>query len=326
VPAALAGAAVRAALRFPAGKAAALGLVSSSVDSLAKGTLRAMLLTRLKTAATFVLAAGVLGTGVGALVGGEPQEKPGPAVGGGVVLPRADDRAAPAVGIVAEPDDHARIIELERRVAELERRLGAGSRTEPPSYTARAVVKPSETGSATIKIRSRFECRVEKVFVKVGQSVKEGDPLVELYSTELAAAKNELQTRYVQWQHELKLYKLRQKLVETGAISSQLWIDTQSLERKSRLDYNIARDRLVVFYEVPEGELKPLLDRLDDNPDDNRDANPLTNKARITLKSKLDGTVAAVEVVPGDLSDSTGVLMLIRKARPEPPSTGPATR
>jgi RNA polymerase sigma factor (sigma-70 family) len=324
VPAALAGAAVRAALRFPAGKAAALGFVSGSVDSLAKGTLRAMLLTRLKIAAMFVLTAGVLGAGVGALVGGEPPEKPAPAVGGGVVLPRADDRAAPAAA--AEPDDHARIIELERRVAELERRLGAGSPTGPPSYTARTVVKPGETDSATIKIRPRFECRVVRVLVKPGQSVKKGDPLLELYSTELAAARSDLQTRYVQWQHDLKLYKLRQKLLETGALSQQLWIDTQNDERKSRLDYNLARDRLTVFYEVPEEDLKPLLDQLADNLDEKRDADAVRSKARMTLKSELNGTVIAVEVGLGDLSDPKSVLMTIREAKPEPPPTGPALR
>ena len=37
---------------------------------------------------------------------------------------------------------------------------------------------------------------VEKVFVKLGQNVKKGDPLVELISPELAEAKGPLQTRW----------------------------------------------------------------------------------------------------------------------------------
>ena len=118
------------------------------------------------------------------------------------------------------------------------------------------------------KVRPRFDTRVEKVHATIGQKVKKGDPLVDLYSTDLAAAKADFQTKYVQWQHDLKLYNLRQKLVETGAISQQLWVDTQNDEQKSRLDYNIARDKLSVFYEIPEEELNPLLERIRDKAAD----------------------------------------------------------
>src|SRR5271165_2876240 len=48
------------------------------------------------------------------------------------------------------------------------------------------------------KIRPRFDTLVERVRVERGEKVKKGDPLVDLFSTELAAAKNDLQTSYVQ--------------------------------------------------------------------------------------------------------------------------------
>ena len=55
------------------------------------------------------------------------------------------------------------------------------------------------------KIRPRFDTLVEKVHAELGQKVKKGDPLVDLFSTELAAAKNDFQTAFVQWQHDLTL-------------------------------------------------------------------------------------------------------------------------
>ena len=64
------------------------------------------------------------------------------------------------------------------------------------------------------KIRPRFDTLVEKVRAELGQKVKKGDPLVDLFSTDLAAAKNDFQTAYVQWQHDLRLLKIREKLFE----------------------------------------------------------------------------------------------------------------
>src|SRR4051812_15881885 len=68
------------------------------------------------------------------------------------------------------------------------------------------------------KVRPRFDTLVVKVHASLGQPVQKGDPLVELYSTELAQAKSDFQTKYVQWQHDKKLYDLHKNLVQTGAI------------------------------------------------------------------------------------------------------------
>ena len=68
------------------------------------------------------------------------------------------------------------------------------------------------------KIRPRFDTLVEKVRAELGQKVKKGDPLVDLFSTDLAAAKNDFQTAYVQWQHDLRLLKMREKLFAEKAI------------------------------------------------------------------------------------------------------------
>jgi cobalt-zinc-cadmium efflux system membrane fusion protein len=162
------------------------------------------------------------------------------------------------------------------------------------------------------KVRPRFDTLVLKVFVTRGRHVHKGDPLVELYSTDLASAKSDFQTKFVQWQHDRKLYDLRQKLVETGAISQQLWVDTQNDEQKSRLDYNLALDKLQV-YEVPRDEIDPLIDRLRDKGIelDAKQFGDVSEKARMTLRAKTDGIVIDRQVVPGNYYETGSELMVI---------------
>jgi cobalt-zinc-cadmium efflux system membrane fusion protein len=159
------------------------------------------------------------------------------------------------------------------------------------------------------KIRPRFDTLVEKVLVEKGRHVKKGDPLVDLFSTELAKAKNEYQTNYVQWSHDLRLLKLREKLVATGAISQQAWVDTQNDENKSRLLYATSRENLKVLG-VPESDIDPLIANLGENPDLERLHN-VEDKAKVTLRSPVDGIVIVRDVVAGNLYDNTNVLMVI---------------
>jgi cobalt-zinc-cadmium efflux system membrane fusion protein len=159
------------------------------------------------------------------------------------------------------------------------------------------------------KIRPRFDTLVEKVLVEKGRHVKKGDPLVDLFSTELAKAKNEYQTNYVQWSHDLRLLKLREKLVATGAISQQAWVDTQNDENKSRLIYRTSRENLKVLG-VPESDIDPLIANLGENPDLERLHN-VEDKAKVTLRSPVDGIVIVRDVVAGNLYDNTNVLMVI---------------
>jgi cobalt-zinc-cadmium efflux system membrane fusion protein len=159
------------------------------------------------------------------------------------------------------------------------------------------------------KVRPRFDTLVETVRAELGQMVKKGDPLVDLFSTELAAAKNDFQTAFVQWQHDLRLLELRQKLKEQNAISEQALVDTQNDENKSRLAYLTSREKLSVLG-VPEEDIDPLIKNLGDLP--NRA--PLRNvvdKAKMTRLSPVDGIIIQREVVPGNLYDTNDVLMVI---------------
>ena len=159
------------------------------------------------------------------------------------------------------------------------------------------------------KIRPRFDTLVEKVRAELGQKVKKGDPLVDLFSTDLAAAKNDYQTAFVQWQHDLRLLKMREKLFAQKAIAEQVLVDSKNDESKSRLAYTTANEKLLVFG-VPEADIVPLLKNLGDESLP-QELHTISDKARMTRLSPVEGIVIQRDVVPGNLYDNDDVLMVI---------------
>jgi membrane fusion protein, heavy metal efflux system len=204
-------------------------------------------------------------------------------------------------GFVKVPADEARtiglhVVEVQPQAAPIKLELPGRTDYDPNTLS---------------KIRPRFDTLVEKVHAELGQKVRKGDPLVDLFSTELAAAKNDYQTAFVQWQHDLTLRNLRENLFKTKAVSEQLLVDTRNDENKSRLTVKVARDKLRVFG-VPDNEIDPLIKNL--NPADlpQKDKNDsVPDKARMTRVAPSDGIVIARDVVPGNFYDSNDVLMVI---------------
>lgn len=164
--------------------------------------------------------------------------------------------------------------------------------------------------STLIKIRSRFDTRVEGVYVKLGDTIKTGDRLLELYSNDLAQAKSDYQTKYVQWQHDVKLLSAREKLHKEGAVSTQQLVDTQNDEQKSRLDFILAGDKLI-GYKVPEEDIQPLLRGLSDKVTNLDTLTNVKDKARMTMLSPADGFVIKRDVVKGNFYETSADLMTI---------------
>ncbi len=160
------------------------------------------------------------------------------------------------------------------------------------------------------KIRLRFDASVEKVMVSLGQKIKAGDPLVELHSTDLAGAKSDFQSRYVQWQHDKNLLEVRRDLVSKGAISRKEFVDTLNDEQKSRLDFILAGDKLRI-YKVPDAEIDALLKGLGDVSIEKHQFGSIEDKARMTLVSPVDGIIIEREVVPQNYYETSSVLMVI---------------
>lgn len=160
------------------------------------------------------------------------------------------------------------------------------------------------------KIRPRFDTQVDKVHATRGQRVRKGDMLVELFSTDLAQAKSDFQTKFVQWQHDKRFLDAREELYKRNAISRQLLVDTQNDEKKSFLDFTLSRDKLKV-YKVPDDQIDPLLQGLGGENVEVKQFGKTEDKAKMTLLSPADGIVIEREVVPGNFYETSSVLMVI---------------
>ena len=241
VPAALAEATLKAA----AHSSIPTTVISSAVAALVKGTIRAMFITRLKFATFSLLTVGVLCAG--ALAGGDRRDRP-----------TSDPR---------RHDDHATVVALEGRVRELERKLDELTPAPQASFDP----------ELNYKIRPRFECLVEKVLVKAGQKVKKNAPLAELFSGDLASAKNAYLSKLTIFTNSQRFITLRQRLVDTGGISQQLWVETQSEYESSNLEMTAAGDRLALYgqsqseIDAYAAEVRALADQ---------DANEMTTRAQ----------------------------------------------
>lgn len=148
------------------------------------------------------------------------------------------------------------------------------------------------------KVRPMFKGRVDKVHVTVGQTVKKGDVLIDLYSTDLAEAKSAYDIERIQWIYDKKLLEAREALVGTKAISQQLFEETRNNEMKSRREYEVARDKLHVF-----GLSDEDVERVTEESG--------AQKARMTIRSPSDGFVIERDVVPGNLYDENDTLLVI---------------
>lgn len=162
------------------------------------------------------------------------------------------------------------------------------------------------------KVRPRFDnALVEKVYVSAGQRVKKGDPLLELRSAELGLAKNECRTKFVQWDHDHKYLIAREPLAKDGRITQITWTDTQNDEKKSRLDYLVAREKLAT-YGMTEEQIDKLVEGLTDDRKKALEVNDNTQDiTRMTVVSPIDGVVVERDVVPGNFYDQTNIMLTI---------------
>ena len=159
------------------------------------------------------------------------------------------------------------------------------------------------------KIRPGFDAIIEKVHASLGQKVKKGDALVDLISTELAAAKNDYKTNYVQWQHDLKLVQMSASLFAKKAISEQPLLDSRNDERKSRLAFTTSKERLLIFG-VPEDQIDSLIKDLGNLTKQQQDNNA-ANSRKLTRLSPVDGIVIERDVVPGNFYGPKDVLLMV---------------
>jgi membrane fusion protein, heavy metal efflux system len=147
-------------------------------------------------------------------------------------------------------------------------------------------------------VRSQFDCRVDKVLTQLGSVVKKGDPLLEVFSADLAEAKSNYEAALSQWNRDKRVLEYKSELTKTAALPRNQQIEIENDEAKSHLQAKLARDKLLV-YGLTDKEIEDAK---------NEDG---VQKARMTLRSRSDGIVIKRSVVQGNYYDSTSELMQI---------------
>ncbi len=147
-------------------------------------------------------------------------------------------------------------------------------------------------------VRAQFDSRVDKVLVDLDSVVKVGDPLLELFSNDLAVAKNDYETAISQHARDKKVLDNKAPLAATNSIARKDLIEAQNDEAKSLLQMKLAKDKLLVFG-LTEKEIADV---------PNEDG---VKKATMILRSRAAGIVIKRSVVRGNYYDSKDELMQI---------------
>jgi RND family efflux transporter MFP subunit len=151
-----------------------------------------------------------------------------------------------------------------------------------------------------LQVRAPVDCRVDHVLVDFGTRVKKGDPLLEVFSSDLAEAKNSYLVAVSQWEHDKRMLELHTAIVKEGRLSREELIRTQSTETQSRLKMSLARDKLLVF--------GLTVDEIEKTREEDG-----VHKGKMVLRSRASGTVVLRNAVPGNYYASTDNLMTIAR-------------
>jgi ketosteroid isomerase-like protein len=156
-------------------------------------------------------------------------------------------------------------------------------------------------------IRARFACLVEKVHVNFGEVVKKGDPLLDVFGTDLVAAKIGYKTAQSELESRQERFRWSQEMLAKGYVSQGQLTAERNAEENARLRVQLARDKLHVL-----GLDNEAIGRIGKEGDKER--------ARLTLRSPVAGTVIRRDAVLGNRYDTNDVLMVIAETLPEKPA------
>jgi membrane fusion protein, heavy metal efflux system len=147
-------------------------------------------------------------------------------------------------------------------------------------------------------VRTQFDSRVDRVLVDLGSTVKKDDPLLELFSTDLAEAKSNYEVAISQWTHDKEVLDYKTPLALANALPRKELIEVKNDEAQSRLKMKLAKDKLLV-YGLSDREIESA------KTEDGKE------KAKMILRSRAPGVVVSRNVVPGNYYTSADLLMTI---------------
>ena len=322
----------RAATQLASGRAS-LEILAYFGSYLVQGVILPMTMHPLKTALILLMTGGAVAVGYKVNAGQEPA--PTPATKPAQVSPAAfdDDRRVIDLKIeiaalkerLAEEKEFRKIERwnantevklLSERLDKLEARLGIPAKevvvqkqADPKARDNIRAASAAET--PPYKIRSRFAALAETVFVKPGQDVKKGDPIITLHGPDLATAAGDCQRKFVQWGSDRKFLTLRESLAKEGRITQLVWVETQNDEKKSRLDYLLSRDKLAILGMKNE-QIEEVLEEFQDDPAKVRKADHTRGLVRLTITAPFDATVTECHVEANDWTEPKDLLFLLK--------------
>jgi RNA polymerase sigma factor (sigma-70 family) len=165
-------------------------------------------------------------------------------------------------------------------------------------YTLKLVGSTDYDPATVTVVRTPLDCRVDKVFVDLGSTVKTGDPLLELFSFDLAEAKSNYEAATSQWARDKKALDYKTPLAMANSIPRKELIEVENDEAQSRLKMKLAKDKLLVY-------------GLTDKEIENAKKEDGVEKAKMILRSRGYGVVVQRSVVPGNYYASGDLLMTI---------------
>jgi cobalt-zinc-cadmium efflux system membrane fusion protein len=147
-------------------------------------------------------------------------------------------------------------------------------------------------------VRLQFDSRVDKVLVDLGTVIHQDDPLLELFSTDLASAKSDYEVAVSQWNHDKKILDYKTQLIKDNTLPKKDQYEVENDEAQSALKMKLAKDKLLV-YGLNNDEIEAA------KKEDGKE------KAKMILRSRADGVVVERNVVPGNYYTSADLLMKI---------------
>jgi RNA polymerase sigma factor (sigma-70 family) len=241
------------------GGAGAEGVIASRVLLITNGVMRIMQVRKLKVAAIGFFGLAAIGLSVIALAAQAPEKR------------QADSQTAPSSSPMSGPPPHAV--------------LNLTGRTD----------KPVEWVN---EIKSRLDCRVEKVLVDLGAKVKKRDPVLEVFSIELARQKDRFLADEDKWRAAKAALNRMTESIDRSKPPTDEFLTASNDVRSLSLSMDNSR-ALLEQCGLTEKEIASI--RKED----------YVQKAKLTIRSRDDGVVVKRDVVVGNYYTSNDILLAI---------------
>jgi len=152
---------------------------------------------------------------------------------------------------------------------------------------ATGTIQPDTEGGA--KILSPLQAAVEKVLVRIGDSVKKGTPLVSLRSSDVSDTHASYLSTTAQLRQAERMYNLNKQLFEIGAVTKNDLLTSEANYEQLKAVYEGLKNKLDIYGVSSQDSFQD----------------------KLVIKAPIDGYVTDIQAHIGDRFDTTTPLMTI---------------